>query len=155
MSLGQIYQNIIWRVEAITPSFTISPSKFRHNDQPLHMTDEQALKERMFSVEWDRGDPVTDFSDLNDRWSPQFFIFEISYDASRDLDKYHELMFSDRDQIHSAMRNPDNFMGYNDDNSTADIGIKGRWLDSEEQDSDRETMRIMRQIYRLTVSETD
>ena len=155
MSLPKVYQNIIWRVEAIAPESVISPSLFRHNDQPLHMTDEQALKERMFSVEWDRGDAVLDFSDLNERWSPQFFIFEVSYDASRDLDKYHELMFSDRNQIHAALRNPANFVGYNDDNTEDDINLKGRWLDSEEQDSDRETMRIMRQTWRLIVAEDE
>jgi len=155
MSLDQVYQNIIWRVEAITPTFTISPSRFLHNDFPLHMTDEQALKERLFSAEWDRGDPVSDFSDLNQRWSPQFFTFEISYDASRDLDKLHALMFDDRNKIHAALRNPDNFVGYDDDNSATDINLKGRWLDSEEVDKDRETMWVMRQLWRLTVAEDE
>lgn len=156
MSLNQIYQNIIWRTESLTPdNVTLSPSVFQHNDFPLYMTEDQALKERMFTVEWDGGDPVMDFSDLNERWSPQFFVMEIAYDAKRDLDKLTELMFSDRNQIHAALRNPDNFVGYDSSNTTTDIGLKGRWLDSEDQDRDRETMRILRLTFRLIVAETE
>jgi len=156
MSLFQIYQNIIWKVESLTPTNQrLSPSRFQHNDQPLNITDEQMLKERMFSVEWDHGDQVMDFSDLNERWSDQFLIFEISYDAKRDLDKLTELIMTDKNQIHAALRNPDSFIGYDDDNTTTDIGLKGRWLDSEEQDRDRETMRILRLTWRVTVSETE
>ena len=155
MSLAEIYQNFCWRIESITPASAISPANFRRNDHPLYMTDEQSPEDRIFVLYWDNGDEVEDFSDLNQRWSTVYFTLEVAYDATRDLDKLHTLMTSDRNQIIATLRDGSNFVGYDSGNTTTDVNLKGRWFDGDEFDRDRETMWILRQTWKCKIAETE
>ena len=155
MSLSEIYDNFVWRIESISPSNAQAREKFRHNDVPLYMTEEQSLADRLVSVYWESGDEVQEFSDLTRRWSDVDLTVEVAYDATRDLDKLHALMLSDRNQIIKDLRDPAKFVGYNSSNAVTDIGLKNRVFTGDELDRDRETKWILRQTWRCTIEEQE
>jgi hypothetical protein len=119
------------------------------------MTAEQSMADRLFTLEWDRGDEVQDLSDLNQRWSDIFLILEFGYDAARDLDEHYDLMLADRNQIISTLRNGASFVGFDADNTATDINLKARWFENDEQDRDLETVRILRQTWRCRIAEDE
>jgi hypothetical protein len=154
MSLAQVFENFIWRLEGIAPSSQADRGKLQYVDPE---DDPSALRPRSFSLTWEGSDTDGSPTDLYDRWAVHTFTVEVYYPAgdtglsNRDA---HALSLADRDDICEALRDPAGWTGYDAGNTSTDIGLCDRKRESDEMERD-EALYTLRMTWQCHVKEIE
>lgn len=140
MSLGDVFQNFAWRIEAISPTAQAGIGPFRMVDPEI--ADVETLRHRSFALFWESSDEDAGPTDLYDRWAVHTFTLEVYYragDQGIPNSKAHTLILADRDDICRTLRDPDLWAGTSDAASSTEIGLKDRRRVGDELERDEDT----------------
>ena len=144
--LFQNYQNIIWRIESITPTYSragLKPFFFRIDDDE---DPTQSGYDRAFKVAIIGGSSEMGVTDMHERQTDFSFAVEIYYNHSPLRNYMYEMISNDQRNIVWALENGDNWIGYSDSNSTDDISLISRSIESisiTEEDGGVWVLRLM------------
>ena len=154
MSGQQVFKNIVWRIGALSPTSVLASERFRHLDNPTRQGEDQSLADRSFQIYFDSSERVETYSDLAHRWNDVTYVMEFGYKAERLQGNFHQLLLDDRNDLLKLLRDPANYSGYSDDNSTDDIGLKNRVFDGDELEREGPTwIYRMRWIHKIEEAE--
>lgn len=129
MSMRQVYDNFIWRLETITVTETaLCPSEqgFESYDPGEHSPAQGSGWLRKFYVRWlgsDEDSAATD-SDRREAWHT--FRLHVQYPRVHPVDDMYRLILSDRDDIATQLRSDTTRLGYDASNATTDTGLMRR-----------------------------
>ena len=123
------YQNIAWRIESITPTYSRAGLKdsFFLIDDDENPT--QSGYDRSFQVAIIGGSTEIGVTDMHERETQFSFAVEVYYNQSPLRLYMYEMISNDQRNIVWALENSDNWVGYSDTNTTDDISLIGRSVD--------------------------
>lgn len=127
--LFQNYQNIIWRIENITPTYSragLKTSFFKINDNE---NPTQSGYDRAFQVAMSGGSVSVGTTDMFRRETNFSFAVEVYYNQSPLRDYMYEMICTDQRDLVWSLENPDAWVGYSADYSTADISLLNRYVE--------------------------
>lgn len=153
-----VFENFIWRIESKTPTDTSVLTEGFLYSSGYKVPEE--TRPRSFSVLWNSsgedamagGDPIVE--DLSGRIADHQYTVEVYYRAEfgdRDLQK---VILLDRHDIAKQLRDPALFVGYDDDNSSASLGVCDRKRVSDEIERG-EVVWTYRSVWALIISEDE
>jgi hypothetical protein len=159
-SLYRVPENFTWRIEAITP--TAPGLRFRRwdgfrGDDPANASGWA----RRFRVSYEHLIEELGMTDGSIREAEHLFSLEVAYPlaAYRSHLARVQAMLRDADDLITCLRHDIRYVGYDDDNPSADIGLAGRWLDGQEivvlSDDDDKAVHGLRQEWRVQVREPE
>ena len=156
MSVNQVYQNFIWRIENTIPDYSVTRNKFRQIERPIdYSADRSKGMTRTFSVSWGGSDIDLDMTDITQRTADHQFTIEIYYSADYPMDVLHRLVLDDRDKLIKILRDTDYYVGYNDSNGDTDIGLLYRIRTSDELVEASDVTFMLRMSWTCTILETE
>ena len=125
-SLHRIYDNFIWRIETITPTYTSRHGGFRSFDPTKETVGANSGSLRKFFVEWN--DSGKDFAatNVNAREAPHTWMLTVFYPIVQPWKETHHMILLDRHDLLTQLRDDRKRVGYNADNTTTDIGLYQR-----------------------------
>lgn len=142
-SLNLVLQNFAWRIDALTPTdqTIIGQNRFIQTD-PFRIDPEQSSGlTRHYSLLWTGGgagqyaydQAIND--NLVERTATHTFDLRVYYHPSKiKYDRLQWAMAQDRHDLHKQLRDPDKWVGYNDSNTSTDLGVYDRYNTSESVD---------------------
>lgn len=150
-----VRKNFVWRIEAVTPTETTLARRASFTEvDPLRIDPEQSSGyQRAFSVQW-QGSEGDQLDDLLLRQQSHMYAVEVYYSTKLKYDDLHDIILQDRHDITKTLRNPSNVIGYSDAQSSTDIGVGGRWFDSDEIVRE-DNLWTYRAMWRVTITETE
>lgn len=148
--LHNLARNTAWRMEAITPTFTgRAVPRFQRYDPIL--TKIQPKKEsgwtRKFYVDWEGSSEDGGATDAEIREAVHIIRVHIEYPPLGPWETLHDMILQDRHDVVRVLRGivgTDYRLGYDDSNSTTDIGLMGRFRvrDSLDKNSNPDVWRL-------------
>ena len=157
-----VSENFYWRLLALTPTSTLAHApQFTALDSTRLKPEQSAGTTRGFAVNWlgcDEehqidGTGVTDGGE--NRQAQHRFELEVYYSTKIKHRDLLQLILADRADITKLLRADANWVGYDDDNSTTDIGLWERIREADEIDTEEPTHWVLRQIWRCTINEDE
>lgn len=151
-------ENLVWRMESISPTDTTSANKFRFVDIERLDPDEMPHAMRLFAVRWQGSAPDFGPTDLYDRWADHTFDIEVYYPVGpggMSTRKLQKMLLRDRHDIAKALRDPSKFVGYDASNTSTDVGIKNRVMIGDALDRNNPAVWTYRASWRLTIQEVE
>jgi hypothetical protein len=134
-SLHLIHKNFNWRIESLTPTHTTFAQKKFFNIDPLRQPEEITTgMTRGFAVRWAGSSEPDDPTDMYDRAADHVFELRIVYAIGQyglGWNNGHELALQDRHDIVEELRDTSSYVGYDADNTSTDIDLKHRVLQSD------------------------
>ena len=131
--LDLVYENFIWRIEAITPTATRGNfGPFRYLDTP-HVGPEEAAPGRRFQViclgsaEEHQTDEDALHTAGSNRVADHEFGVTVYYPAELNHRTLHSTVLQDRHDLIAQLGLGSTFVGYSDANSATDIGLWRRY----------------------------
>ena len=154
MSLDQVIENFIWRIEAITPDEPLPDQGFRYYDDEDFDPDEGDVA-RVVQVQWISSDENTGTTDLQGREAVHEFLVSVGYSVSYKERLLGKIIAKDRHQLCKTLRDDRLWKGYNDSNTTTDIKLWSRDRVRDEIDRSETHTWYYRAIWQCTIRESE
>lgn len=155
MSLAQIKENFIWRIQTLTPTHTRPGKKFIHVDPRREDADVSSGTTRNFTVYWQGSGTDVEPTDITERVAEHQFMIEVAYSTDYKIDLLQDIICSDRNDLNKLLRNTDYFLGYSDTYAANAIGLWSRVRISDEIVRNNEITWYLRQLWRCTIQEVE
>lgn len=148
-------KNIIWRMESITPTYTLAGLKSRFSyigDTRLDPAESIALS-RAFIVTWEGHSGYAEPICGAVRFANHEFLISVYYNAETYTpDAIMNAITQDQRDIAASLDNQANNVGYDAANSSTDIGLKHRYVYSMSR-LDDDTVNVLQINLRCTIRE--
>lgn len=148
------YKNIIWKIESITPTFSIAGVKSKF----FHINDDEAENlagyDRSFRLKWKGGGPQMGVSSFSARETLHDFTLEVYYNALPKRQVMNEMVLKDIHDLVWALENEDSYIGYDSSNTSTDIGLQNRHVVKSSLTEDNETWILQLEI-ETTIDESN
>lgn len=154
-SADLVLKNISWVVEGVDPTHDGPGRGFEPVD--LTVADPEALPlPRAYSVMW-RGEEPADpsFSDATERVAEHRYSVEVYYPHEYPLDYRQEIALCDRHDLLKALRDDENFFGWEAAHASDDIGLWARSVEGVELVDEMEHTATLRIDLRCTIREEE
>ncbi len=153
--LHLIIKNFRWRIESISPTSDLVRQLFRFWD-PTYEEDEDESSgfSRSFYVEWNGSEPDSAATDADRREAWHRFTVNLIYPVTLNYQDMHVLIAQDRHDVIETLRADENRVGYDDNNSTTELGLYNRYCDGDDLIKE-ENIWILAQRYRCLIEESE
>lgn len=154
-TLDKIFQNFIYRIEAITPTSNICGKNFNRLDPKQIALNESAGLERNFVITYLGSDSDDTPTDEAIRTAEHKFLVQVLYNPGRGWEVAHELILNDRHDLIKALRDDAKFDGYDSSHTTDAIRLHGRIRENDEIDMSDPDVWVYRAIWKCYITEEE
>ena len=153
--MNRLIQNTVWRIEAITPTNRDLPRFDFYDPYKKSPKITSSGSTQKFYIEWVSSGPDTAATDSDRREAFHLIQIHVLYPVLRGLTATQDTILEDRHDLLETLRNDNSLKGYNDANSTADIGLYHRERTRDNVDRSDERLWIYSSEWRCKVRESE